>query len=116
MARHAVITLFVASIILCGSYATAQNKGTFQAGIDYSAGPATVSSNTGYLGSGILPLEAHIGDFNGDGKPDVVVAAGCGGGYPGCPASGYAIVVYLSNGDGTFQPGSFGRYSSGIDP
>ena len=119
MARHAVITLFVASIIFCGSFAAAQAKGTFQAGIDYPAGPATVPSNTGFLFGGILPLEAHVQDskgnsldFNGDGQPDVVMAAACSAptfpagsgsaGIPGCPASGYSVVVYLGNGDGTF--------------
>lgn len=107
MARHAVIKLFVASIIFCGSFAAAQAKGTFQAGSNYPAGPATVPSNMGYLLGGISPFETHIGDFNGDGKPDVVVAASCGyppSGYgiPGCPASNDAVVVYLSNGGGTF--------------
>jgi FG-GAP-like repeat len=87
----------------------AQTKGTFRAGIDYSAGPPTIPSNTGYLSGGIMPLDAHTADINGDGKPDLVIAAACsagGGGAPGipnCPASGYALVVYLSNGDGTFQ-------------
>src|SRR5438128_1355631 len=108
--RRAVTTFFTILIWIYGSLAAAQTKGTFQAGINYPAGPATVSSNTGYLAGGITPLEAHTGDFNGDGKPDVVVAASCGPasngyGIPGCPASGYAVVVYLSNGDGTFQTG-----------
>jgi hypothetical protein len=44
-------------------------------------------------------------DFNGDGKADVIVAAACTAyEFPACTASGYAIVVYLGNGDGTFQP------------
>jgi hypothetical protein len=112
--RQPIIPLFVVSIIFCASFAPAQTKGTFQAGINYPAGPATVPSNTGYLFGGISPIETHIGDFNGDGKPDIVLAASCsqpsspaGSGYagiPGCPASNYAVVVYLSNGDGTFGP------------
>jgi hypothetical protein len=102
-------------VLLYGPFAAAQNKGTFQAGINYPAGPATVPSNTGYLFGGITPLEVHTGDFNGDSKPDVVMAAACSvptspsgsgsAGIPGCPASGYPVVVYLSNGDGTFRPG-----------
>jgi len=56
----------------------AQMKGTFQAGINYPAGPATNPSNTGFLLGGIQPIEVHTGDFNGDGKPDVVIAADCG--------------------------------------
>jgi hypothetical protein len=82
----------------------AQTKGTFKAAIDYSAGPATIASNTGYLGGGIQPFDERVADVNGDGKPDVVIAAGCVSyGIPNCPASGNAVVVYLSNGDGTFQ-------------
>jgi hypothetical protein len=102
----------VASILLimpCGPYAGAQAKGTFQAGINYPTGPATVPSNTGFLLGGIMPLAVHTGDFNGDGKPDLALAVACtspGGGsygYPGCPANGYPIAIYLSDGDGTFQ-------------
>jgi len=48
------------------------------------------------------------------GKPGVVVAASCalgvGGNYgiPNCPSDNYAIGVYLSNGDGTFNQASTG--------
>lgn len=87
---------------------SAQNRGTFVGAVNYPAGAPTVPSNTGFLGGGVLPLEAKLGDVNGDGKPDVIVAAACsspalGLGIPGCPSSGYAVVVYLANGDGTFQ-------------
>src|SRR5690348_12446373 len=118
MLQRRAVTTFAILIWIYGSLAAAQTKGTFQAGINYPAGPATVPSNTGYLFGGILPLEAHSQDsnghpldFNSDGKPDVVIAAACtsaaGGSYglPNCPANGYAIVVYLGNGDGTFQTG-----------
>jgi len=123
MARHALVALFAVLVLVTfvSQPLVAQSKGTFQAGIDYPAGPATVFSNTGSLFGGISPLEVHTRDskgnpldFNGDGKPDVVVAASCSAptlpsgsgsaGIPGCPASGYAVVVYLGNGDGTFQP------------
>jgi hypothetical protein len=58
-------------------------------------------------------LEIRSGEFNGDGKLDVVAAVNCvspGGGEPGlpnCVGSGNEIAVYLSNGDGTFQPAIF---------
>ena len=118
-AVRAFVQVFTVFILLCNSIAVAQTKGTFAAGINYPAGPATVPSNTGYLLGGISPIEVHTQDskgnpldFNGDGKPDVVIAANCANGngngsygIPNCPASGYAIVVYLGNGDGTFQSG-----------
>jgi hypothetical protein len=58
-----------------------QKNGRLIAGQSYSIGSNTVG----------LPLA--VGDFNGDGKLDVVTA------------NGSAIVVFLGNGDGTFQPG-----------
>ena len=85
MLQRRAVTIFAILTWIYGSLAAAQTKGTFEAGINYPAGPATVPSNTGYLLGGISPLEAHAQDsnghpldFNGDGKPDVVVAASCG--------------------------------------
>jgi hypothetical protein len=62
--------------------------GTFQAAVTYSSGG-------GYASSVVM------GDVNGDGKPDLVVAQ-CGG--SNC-ASG-SVGVLLGNGDGTFQAAS----------
>ena len=44
----------------------------------------------------------QVGDFNNDGKPDLVVAAGCENIYF-CGETDSGILVYLGNGDGTFQ-------------
>ena len=102
----AVLVIACISVSPC---ALAQGPGAYVGGINYPAGPPTAPSNTYFWFGGISPIEIHTGDINGDGKPDVVVAAGCslaGNGASGisnCPASGSAVVVYLSNGDGTFQ-------------
>jgi hypothetical protein len=65
--------------------------GTFQTPVSYSSG-------------GISPYSVRIGDLNGDGTPDLVVANYCQGqascGYLGTNGS---ISVLLGNGDGTFQ-------------
>ncbi len=69
--------------------------GTFQAAVSYSAG-----------GSGTESVA--IGDVNGDGRPDVLLANGCIG-FDECDNG--SVSVLLGNGDGTFQaPVS---YSSG---
>jgi len=73
--------------------------GTFQASVDpHCAGPMED------------PGSSAVGDFNGDGKSDVVVVDsgnGVGGLYQGAD-------VLLGNGDGTFQRSV--RYAAGSDP
>jgi hypothetical protein len=110
--KHAALLLALMLVLvfspLVSPFAAAQNVEDFVAGINYPAGPPVGPSNTSYWFGGISPVEVHTGDFNGDGKPDVVVAASCsalgngGSGISNCPANGSAVVVYLGNGDGTF--------------
>lgn len=68
-------------------------NGTFQAPVDYSSG-------------GYVTQEVVLGDMNGDGKPDLIVA-NCGSAncYIG------TVGVLLNNGDGTFQAAK--TYNSG---
>ena len=64
--------------------------GTFQAAVNYPAG--------------LNPFSVAVGDFNGDGKPDLAVAN----------YGSNTVSVLLGNGDGTFQAAM--SYDSGSIP
>jgi uncharacterized protein (DUF2141 family) len=70
--------------------------GTFQPLVTYSSG-------------GTVPFRVAVGDINGDGKPDMLVANQCAQGY--CVGMDGAIGVLFGNGDGTFQAAQ--SYDSG---
>lgn len=90
-------------LLLAGS-ARSQNRGSFTGAANYPAGAPVTPTNTGYLQGGISPVDSAKGDFNGDGKMDVVVLASCSSlNFPTCPReNGTVVAVYLNNGDGTF--------------
>src|ERR1022692_4213777 len=70
-----------------GSILLGNGDGTFQAAVDYGIGTENYPATPGSVA---------VGDFNGDGKLDLVVA--------GVESDGVSVVsVLLGNGDGTFQ-------------
>jgi hypothetical protein len=77
-----------------------KGDGTFQNAIDFPAGVPNVTAPTGVA----------VGDFNKDGKPDIVVASATGC----CPLAG-GITVLVNNGNGTFQSPVLYSNPSGVD-
>jgi hypothetical protein len=78
-------------------------------------GDGTFSAAVSYSSGGITALSVAVGDVNGDGKPDIVVANQCA---DSTCANGGSVAVLLGNGDGTFNTAvsyaSGGRYAYSV--
>ena len=76
-------------------------------GVLLGNGDGTFQPAQSYASGGSATFSVAVGDFNGDGKPDVALANLCQ--TSACSSGG--ISVLLGNGDGTFQPPQ--SYASG---
>lgn len=75
------------------------NNFGFDISILLNAGDGSFLPAVNYqMGIEFNPAAVTVGDFNGDGRPDIAVG-GSSGGIPD-------VIVFLGNGDGTFQAGA----------
>jgi hypothetical protein len=81
-------------------------------GVALSNGDGTFQPVVGYSSGGYEASSIAVGDVNGDGHPDLIVANWCAIG-PSC--SNGIVTVLLGNGDGTFQS-AMGFNSGGSTP
>lgn len=107
-----VVSLFIASLMaLVAPAALAQFRGASQPHATSTAStmqaPVFLPAVT-YDSGGFESLSVAVGDLNGDGKPDVVVANLC---VTSGNCRNGTVGVLLGKGDGTFQPAVI--YSSG---
>ena len=86
---------------LCGNDPTCHSSGTVS--VLLGNGDGTFQAAVNY-GAGTNPNSVAVGDFNGDGKPDLAVANG----------GSNTVSVLLGNGDGTFQAAV--TYGAGSEP
>jgi hypothetical protein len=79
-------------------------------------GDGTFKPALNYASNGQAAHSVAIGDVNGDGKPDIVVADSCATGDFYCTSG--TVGVLLGNGDGTFRPvviyGTGGAYPTSV--
>jgi Bacterial Ig-like domain (group 3)/FG-GAP-like repeat len=79
-------------------------------------GDGTFKPAVNYASNGQAAHSVAIGDVNGDGKPDIVVANSCASGDFYCLSG--TVGVLLGNGDGIFRPvviyGTGGQYPTAV--
>jgi hypothetical protein len=86
-------------LVVANNCASNNNCGNGSVGVLLGKGDGTLQPAVSYSSGGLYPRALAVGDFNGDGRPDIVVVNLCGTG--GCQNG--SLSVLLGNGDGTLQ-------------
>jgi hypothetical protein len=81
-------------------------------GVLLGNGDGTFQTAQSYASGGYTAVSVAVGDFNGDRKPDLVVANQC---QSSSNCNNGSAGVLLGNGDGTFQPVLMSYASEGIN-
>lgn len=87
-------------LLVANECASVSNCNNVSVGVLLSNGDGTFQSAVSYGTGGEYAVSVAVGDVNGDGKPDLLVANECGGNNN---CSDGSLGVLLGNGDGTFQ-------------
>src|ERR1700727_1925572 len=87
-------------IVVANQCNTSNDCSQGQVGILLGNGDGTFQGAVSYDTGGVYSLGLAVGDTNGDGKPDIMVANECSS-PQNCPNG--IVSVLLGNGDGTFQ-------------
>jgi hypothetical protein len=102
-------------LLVANNCANSSNCTTGAAGVLLGNGDGTFQTVVTYGSGGYGTQAVAVADLNGDGKPDLLVANGCGSSNCNDGADG-TVGVLLGNGDGTFRTAvTYGSVSHGTD-
>jgi uncharacterized protein (DUF2141 family) len=106
------VLISITPVVGCFSEGGGGSVGVFMGNGDGTFQPQQTYKSGGLCASNLAVADLAVVDVNGDGKPDLLVANGCGSDQSFCGFSIHGVIgVLLGNGDGSFK--SAQTYDSG---